>query len=100
MMKNNPVTPIGNEMVKWRPRSRLTLLRLWIGNGRAPFHVCGGRKPAPELRFTVTAVEREVTVLMVGGLALGSSDLVTRSGRPSPLTSMRSKSVAFWLWVE
>src|SRR5215471_9873313 len=87
---------IGNEMVKWRPRLRLTLLRLRIGNGRAPFHVCAGRKPAPELRFTNTRVEEEVTVwrgLLVGSVGgqrgptlivplEESRHLVTRSGRP------------------
>src|SRR5262249_48289012 len=94
----------GNETVKWRPRSRLTLLRLRIGAFNAPFHVCAGRKPAPELRFTNTPVEEEVTVS--GGLLVGwlvgkggpglivpleeSRHLVTRWGRPSPFTSMRS----------
>src|SRR5262245_10853797 len=93
----------GNEMVKWRPRSRLTLLRLRIGAFNAPFHVCAGRKPAPELRFTNTEVEEEVTVLRgLSGVLVGqrgpalivpleeSRHLVTRSGRPSPFTSMSS----------
>src|SRR5215831_11865158 len=63
----------GNEMVKWRPRSRLTLLRPWIGTGRAPFHCCGGRKPAPEYQTTREQAHIPQTT---------TAETLLRNGRP------------------